>query len=137
VIDAPRVPIALAARLARMSRFTLIVGQLSVKDVRAARSIQLALIRQGIAPGSIRHVINRYRSRHSLLTIEDARKALGDGELNLVKNDFGNTIESINLGRPLSDCAPRSCARRDILSLAESVSSQNGNGHAYAHSVTH
>lgn len=135
VIDAPRVPIALAARLAHMSRFTLIVGQLSVKDVRAARSIHNALGRHGVTHESIRHVINRYRSKHNRLTIDDARKALGDGEVMLVKNDFGNTIESINLGQPLSQCAPRCGARRDIQSLAEEVATQSGNGHVSAYAA--
>ncbi len=128
VIDAPRVPMAMAARLAHMSRFTLIVGQLTVKDVRASRAMQGALIHHGVMPGSIRHVINRYRSRHSLLSLEEARRALGEGELQLVKNDFSSANESINMGQTLAQCAPRCGARRDIQSLAADVSSAQGNG---------
>ncbi len=129
VIDAPRVPIALAARLAHLSRFTLIVGQLSVKDIRASRAIQNALIQHGVTPNSVRHVINRYKSRHSLLSLDEARRALGGCDLQVVKNDFTSATESINMGQPLAQCAPRCGARRDIQRLAEDVAKAQGNGH--------
>ncbi len=129
VVDAPRVPIQLAVRLAHLSRFTLIVGQLSVKDIHASRAIHGALIQHGVAPGSIHHVINRYRSRHNLLSLDKARQALGDDDLQVVKNDFSSAIESINLGQTLAQCAPRCGARRDIQSLAEWVATSRGNGH--------
>lgn len=129
VVDAPRVPISLAARLAHLSRFTLIVGQLTVKDIRASRAMQGALIHHGVMPGSIRHVINRYRSRHNLLSLEEARRALGEGEVQLIKNDFSSANESINMGQTLAQCAPRCGARRDIQSLAADVSTAQGNGH--------
>lgn len=129
VIDAPRVPIALAARLALMSRFTLIVGQLSVKDIRMSRDMHGALVRHGVSSDSVRYVINRYRSRHSLLSLDEARRALGGGELIVVKNDFSNATESINMGQPLAHCAPRCNARKDIMGLAERLAVMQGNGH--------
>lgn len=128
VIDAPRVPVKLAVRLAHASRFTLIVGQLSVKDVRASRDIHRALIHHGVTPGSVRHVINRYHSRHNLLSLDEARRALGADDLLVVKNDFSSATESINMGQPFAQCAPRCGARRDIQSLAELVASSQGNG---------
>ncbi len=126
VVDAPRVSIDVAVQLAQLSRTTLIVSQLTVKDVRAARKLQQALVNRGVSPGSIRHVINRYRSRHSMISLAEAQRALGEGELWLIKNDFGATVESINLGRPLAECAPRSVSRRDIRQLAEGLASLNG-----------
>lgn len=129
VIDAPRLPIALTARLAEMSRFTLIVGQLSVKDIRTSRDIQGALVRHGVSSDSVRYVINRYRSRHSLLSLDEARRALGGSELIVVKNDFSNATESINMGQPLAHCAPRCNARKDIMGLAERLAAMQGNGH--------
>jgi len=131
VVDAPRLPIDITARLAHASRFTLIVAQLSVKDIRAARAMQQALLRYDVADESIRFVINRYRSRRAALSLEEARKALGDHEPYLVRNDFASTIEGINLGQPLGRCAPRSGPRRDIRSLAETVVEISGNGHVY------
>jgi pilus assembly protein CpaE len=129
VIDAPRVSVALAAKLAHHSRFTLIVGQLSVKDIRASRSIQNALIQHGVTPGSIRHVINRYRSKHSLLSLDEAKRALGECDLQVIKNDFSSATESINMGQPLAQCAPRCGTRRDIQRLADDVATTQGNGH--------
>lgn len=121
VVDAPRVTPEVAATLARHSQLTLIVSQLCVKDVRCVRALHAALIERGVEPAAVGVVFSRHRAKHALLAVDEARHALGDVTLHLVRNDYAAAIKSIELGEPLADVAPRSHARRDMVSLAEHV----------------
>lgn len=125
VVDAPRMPIDRMAQVVDASRMTLIVAQLSVKDIRLARSLWLALNERGVAVDTIRVVINRYRKRGSAIELEEARKALNDAPMMQLSNDFRAASDSANLGKPLSVSASRSQLRRDIRQLAQSVVSAN------------
>ena len=117
VIDAPRLSMDATAKLASMSCATLIVGQLSVKDIRTARAISAALTERGVQSHTLRFVAGRYTKR-GMLSREDAERGLGGLELELVCNDFRSANHSINVGEPLARCAPRSGLRHDIERLA-------------------
>jgi pilus assembly protein CpaE len=118
VIDAPRAPREVAARLVMASDLTLIVFQLSVVDVRSTRAILRALTDRGASPERILPVANRWVKRSRMLSLEDAREALGGLEVAQVGNDFDNVMRSINYGQPLSRVAPRSPVRADLGRLA-------------------
>jgi pilus assembly protein CpaE len=117
VIDAPRVPMDVAAELARASRLTLVVFQLLVTDIHLARASVAALVERGVSRSRLMPLANRY-SRRSPIGLKEAREALGETELTLVSGDFRSTSKSINYGRPLAEVAPRSPARKDIRRLA-------------------
>lgn len=121
VADAPRVSPEAAAALGRGSQMTLIVGQLCVKDVRCARALHHGLIARGLEPDAVACVFSRHRAKHGLLSVGEAKHALGDVPVHLIRNDYGSTIKSIDLGKPLAEVAPRSAARKDILALADHV----------------
>jgi len=119
VIDAPRVSPGIAATLARESALTLIVFQLNVLGVRNARSIVAALRDRGAFNGSCLLVANRYRKRTSAIDFGDAKKALGDAPIVLVRNDFAGASRAVNFGELLARVAPRSPLRKDLFRLAE------------------
>jgi pilus assembly protein CpaE len=124
VIDAPRIPISAAAELARHSAMTLLLLQLSVKDIRAARRMLMALSEHHVPAGSVRVIATRYRRRSKMIDVEEARQALalpGGQQLGLLSNDFYATAEAINLGKSLAEAAPRSDFRRELQKLAAGI----------------
>jgi pilus assembly protein CpaE len=133
VIDAPRVPIEVAAGLAQASAVTMIVFQVSVKDIRFARSLRGALLERGASGEAIMLLANRYRKRHSMISVEDAEKALGGVGFCRIKDDFRSAIRGLNYGQPLSQAAPRSSLRREVRRMAVEltrVSSRNTSARA-------
>lgn len=118
VIDAPRVSLAVAGELARISEVVLIVLQLSIKDLRVARLIMQDLLDQGISSGNLVPVVSRYRRRAMMIEPDEAQRALGRDGLELLSNDFPGTSQAINFGQPLAKSAPRSLLRREIQTLS-------------------
>lgn len=121
VIDAPRVPVSVAAKLASESLETLIVLQLSIKDVRVTEAMVSALVAHGVARSKLKVVVNRYRKRHQMIPLEDAEKVLGEIALVRLSNDFRNAIRALNYGEPLSQTASRSALRREMSQLASGL----------------
>ncbi|MHC5211723.1 MAG: AAA family ATPase [Planctomycetota bacterium] len=129
VVDAPRVPMSVAADLAKSSVLTLIVFELGVIDIRSTRAILTALTDRRVPVESILPVANRYRKRSPMLSLEDARDALGGMSIGRVSNDFSSVVRSINYGQPVAKVAPRSALRNDIhelVTLVEAQISHNG-----------
>jgi pilus assembly protein CpaE len=120
VIDAPRVPMDVAAELAKASKLTLIVFQLIVTDIHLARSCTAALVERDVPRGRLLPVANRYAKR-SPIGLKEAREALGDTEVALIRSDFRSAVASIDYGKPLAQIAPRSVVRKDIRALATDV----------------
>ena len=118
VVDAPRVPMDVAAVLGSDSLMTLIVLELDVKTIRATQAILSSLARQGIAGNGLLPVVNRYRKRSKMVSFSDAQQALGSVPLARIRNDFRSAIRGMNYGKPLAQVAPRSKVRRDINQLA-------------------
>ena len=121
IVDAPRASVECAVKLASASTVVLVVFELSVIDVRAARNTINELVAQGLQPGVILPVANRYKKRSPMLAIRDAEKALGVSRIVTVRNDFESVIRSVNLGEPLARIAPRSPARKDIRGLLQNI----------------
>jgi pilus assembly protein CpaE len=117
VIDAPRLPHMVAARLAAASTRTFLLLQLSVKDIRTARTMLKSLAEQGVAPESITVVISRYH-RRSIISMAQAREALGIETFAVLGSDFRHALESMTYGQPLAEVAPRSPLRKEIRELA-------------------
>ena len=117
VIDAPHMPMDVAAILAKESDVTLIVFQLTVKDIHLVRSIRSSLVNCGIAPDGVVPVANRYAKRGPI-SLKQAEQPLGGMRIELVRNDFRNAVRGLNYGEPLAQSAPSSGLRRDICQLA-------------------
>ncbi len=132
VVDAPRVAMDVAVSLADGSQVTLIVFQLAVKDIRAARSTVRILTERGIPAARIVPLVNRYRKRRSTVTLEEARAAMGGVPLRCVHNDFRRASRAIDYGQPLAQAAPRSVLRRDLSRLAAALIEARTQGIAIA-----
>jgi pilus assembly protein CpaE len=116
VIDAPRIPIDAAANLIGASTRTLLVFQLTVKDLRTARAMLDALWARGVDPASIVAVANRYVKRQ-MIGLDEASRALGGFDIIPIRNDFSPAIQGWNYGQPLSQAGPRSTIRKDLQEL--------------------
>lgn len=127
VIDAPRLPPSVAAKLATSSVITLIVLQLNVKDIRSARHLLSTLAERGVPADRIVPLVNRYQKRRSMITLKEAQLALGGVRFEYVSNDYRNVMRGINFGQPLAQVAPRSALRRDLRQLAAGICKINSN----------
>ena len=121
IIDAPRIPMDIAASLAESSAGTLIVFQACVKDVRIAKSIITSLNNRGIPLENIYPVLNRYKKRGEMIGIEEVKNALGGLKITCMANDYSSAVKGINFGKPLSKSAPRSALRKDLRDLVERI----------------
>jgi pilus assembly protein CpaE len=127
VADAPRLPLGVAAELARTSAVNLLVMQLTVKDVRSARQFLAGMRNAGVGMEDFTLLVNRYRRRSSLIELEEAKRALegaGPVKIECLSNDFSSVNESINLGRPLEQVAGRSAIRKELQALARNFTVQ-------------
>lgn len=122
VIDAPRLPMDVAASLASSSHATLIVLEMSVVDIRIARSMVNALTDMRVPRERIALVVNRYRKRNPQITLEHVENAFPDTRIHRVSNDFESVIRAVNTGKTLSDSMPRSDVRKDIKEIAGMLS---------------
>ncbi len=125
VIDAPRVAVDIAAQLVGASDVTLLVLQMTVKDLAMARNMLQALGDRGVSDDSLTIVVNRYHRRHAMLTLEDVRKTLGDVPLTCLSNDYPSAIKGLNYGQPLAEAASRSVLRRELRDLATKYRKQH------------
>lgn len=123
IIDALRLPVA--ATLAAASDATLIVMQLCVKDIQIARDLRQGLLDHGVAPERLITVVNRYKRRNSMVSVEQAQRALQSNHFELISNDFPAVSRGINYGQTLAEAAPRSCVRKDIRQLLDRLTAQN------------
>jgi len=121
VIDAPRIPLDSAAELVKKSNATLLLMQLTVKDIQVARQMITGLSDRGLASNRVIVVATRYKKRGLSISLEEAHRALGlpaTQQITTLSNDFAAVTAAVNLGKPLVQTAPRSDFRRDLQKLA-------------------
>lgn len=124
VVDGARVAPAVATELALASEATLLLLQLTIKDIRIARQMLASLMAHGVSANSLKVIVNRYRKRGQLISLEEAREALAmapSATLTCLANDYHTVTEAVNLGKTLAQAAPRSEFRRDLQGLATSI----------------
>ena len=121
LIDAPTVSMDVAADLSHVSNMTLVVMQLTVKDIRIAREMMSALSNRAVPADQIIPVVSRYKSRGHTVALKDATQALGGTTPRLLRNDFRSAVRGINYGEFLDKVAPRSPLRKDVRSLASQL----------------
>jgi len=124
VIDAPRMPMDVAATLAQSSALTVIVFELAVIDIRCARAMLTALSDLRVPRERLLFVLNRFRKRGTMISYEEAREALEGMAIHRLSNDFEGTLRAINLGQTLCQASPRSDLRKDLRDLAVQVTAQ-------------
>ena len=130
VVDAPRMDEQTVKVLSELSDFTIVVFQLTLKDLKFARSIismfkDLGLSQDKIIPLANRYTKSRFGKSGSLISINDSTRVLGTDKVVTVCSDWQNAEKSLNVGKPLADAAPRSAIRKDLLRLVDQIQSHS------------
>lgn len=123
VVDAPRVPLEAAAALSNASLMTFIVLQMNVENIRVARALNAGLVKRGVPAELIMPLVSRYRGRREMISMDDAKRAIGSTQIGYLSNDYKGVLASNNFGKPLAENAPRSPLRSDIQTMAKSLQS--------------
>jgi pilus assembly protein CpaE len=124
VIDAPRLNKDAIEDLADISEFAVIVFQLTIKDVKFARTL-IALLQSRIHSEKIILLANRFDKRNSLIRLEDAKRVLGSDRVYRIRSSWHKIANSINCGKLLAEVAPRSKLRRDFQELTSTIIEAN------------
>ncbi len=122
VVDAPHLFNDIALEIFDRSSQILLVVELSIPSVRAARrSLELFHKLNYLAvQDRVRLVINR-KSERSAIAPAQVEDTLGLPIAFNVSNDYAAVSESINMGRPLCTTTPTSRAGRDIDAIAREI----------------
>jgi len=120
VIDAPRLDDTTVTQLGELSDYTVVVFQLTIKDLKFARSIMTAFRQRGQLDKII-PLANRFQKRSRLVSVESGRQAIGADCIHLVRSDWRTAMNCLNRAKTLAEAAPRSGMRKDLLKLIEKV----------------
>jgi len=122
VVDAPHVFNEVSLEIFDRSSTIILLTELSVPSVRAARrSLDiLGKLNFLAVPDRVRIVVNRF-SEQSALTTGQLEETLGLPAFATIANDFTAVSEAINLGRPLCGEKTEGHAARDIVALAHKL----------------
>ncbi len=121
VIDAPRLDEKTVRTLSELSDFTIVVFQLTLKDLKYARSIFSTFKRMGLAEQKIIPLANRFQKRGALINADDGQKVLGVKNMYHIRSDWRNAMHCQNKGKTLAEAAPRSKMRKDFLKLVSEI----------------
>ena len=122
IIDAPRLDEQTVKCLSELSDFTIVVFQLTLKDLKFARSIISTFKNMGLAAEQkIIPLANRFQGRGSLIKVDDGQKVLGIKNLYRIRSDWRNAVNCQNKGKTLAEIAPRSGIRKDFLKLVSEI----------------
>jgi pilus assembly protein CpaE len=128
VVDAPRVAPDVLLDLAAASKLALIVFQLTVKDLKFARSL-IAFLEQNEIPSSrVIPLANRVKKRGPLVRLEDSKKVVGLDSFACIRSDWGRAMKSVNLAQPLAKAAKWSGLRKDFQNVAARIHDHAGIG---------
>lgn len=116
IIDAPRLMPDVMATLVADSDAVVLLFQLAVKDLRTARGILDTLDERGVPREHVIPVANRF-AKSPPISLDDAARVLGVHEVKRLRNDYASAIEGVNAGKPLSQIAPTSPFRLDLIDL--------------------
>lgn len=121
IVDAPRLAPDIMIDLAVASKFSLVVFQLTIKDLKYARSLVAFLKRNGISSSKVIPIANRVKGRGPLVRMEDSKKVVGLDSFACIRSDWPKAMKSVNLAQPLAQVAKRSGLRKDFQKLADRI----------------
>lgn len=120
VIDAPHTFDEVSLELFDRSTSILVVLELSVPGIRAARRALEVFERlhYTVVPDRVKLIVNRYSRNRGLISLNQLFEALQNRAYHTIENDYQRVFTSVNAGRPLCLDDPESAAARDITALA-------------------
>lgn len=120
VVDAPHVFDEVSLEILDRTTTILVVAELSIPSIRAARRAIEVLERLHFTdvPDRVRLVVNRYTGTRGFISIDQLTEAIQVRPFHCVANDYRRVFASVNAGRALCLDDPDSPAAKDIISLA-------------------
>ena len=121
VVDLPRRLDQATAAVLDRSDLILMLAQQTVAHLQELKRLASLLRNElGIAPNRLMVLVNRYQKRTGV-TLRDFSEALPGLHIETLPNDFDTVSESINLGIPLLDLAPRSALCKKLKGVMDAV----------------
>src|SRR5467141_863570 len=120
VIDAPHTFDEVSLELFDRSTSILVVLELSVPGIRAARRALdvFERLHYTAVPERVKLIVNRYSRSRGLISLDQLAEALQARAYHTIENDYQRIFTSVNAGRPLCLDHPDAPAARDIVALA-------------------
>lgn len=120
VVDAPHVFDEVSLEILDRSTSILVMTELSIPSIRAARRTMEVLERLHFTdvPDRVRLVVNRYTGVRGFISLDQLTEAIQVRPFHCVANDYRRVFASVNAGRALCLDDPDSPAAKDILTLA-------------------
>src|SRR2546422_5973506 len=120
VIDAPHTFDEVSLELFDRSTSILVVLELSVPGIRAARRALdvFERLHYTMVPERVKLIVNRYSRSRALISLDQLSEALQNRAYHTIENDYQRIFTSVNAGRPLCLDDPDAPAARDITALA-------------------
>ena len=121
VIDAPRMDEQTVTELIELSDVAIVVFQLTIKDIKFARSLISLHKNMGLSEKKIIPLANRYEKWGHMIHIDDWKQAIGVDDLFKVRSDWKSAISCLNQGKTLAEIAPKSVIRKDLQDLVMKI----------------
>jgi pilus assembly protein CpaE len=120
VVDAPHSFDEVSLELFDRSSTILVLVELSIPSIRAARRALDVFDRLHYTsvPGRVRVIVNRYAGGREFITLDQLQETLGVRAFATIENDYRRVFASVNSGRPFCLDDPESAAARDLSALA-------------------
>src|SRR5438034_2389029 len=120
VIDTPHTLDEVSLELFDRSTSILVVLELSVPGIRAARRALdvFERLHYTMVPERVKLIVNRYSRSRALISLDQLAEALQTRAYHTVENDYQRIFTSVNSGRPLCLDDPETPAARDLITLA-------------------
>jgi pilus assembly protein CpaE len=120
VVDAPHTFDELSLEVFDRSTTILVLAELSVPSLRAARRALDVFDRLHYTsvPGRVQLVVNRYSGGREFITLEQVHETLQIRPYATIENDYRRVFASVNSGRPVCLDDPDTAAARDLTALA-------------------
>ena len=130
VIDLPRWLNGATACVLERADKVLMVMQQGVADLHDAQRLRDILVHElRISPSRIGVVVNRH-DKKSDVSLDDIGDALPGLALHTLPNDFKRACQSINVGSPLHDIAPKAPLTRQFQPLVEALEAPSAGARA-------
>lgn len=120
VIDAPRMDEETVRELSELSDFTIVVFQLTIKDLKFARTM-ISTLKQAGQGDKLIPLANRFQKRSRMVAVDSGKQALGTEQMYLIRSDWRSAMNCLNKGKTLAEAAPRSGMRKDLLKLVSRI----------------
>ena len=124
IVDIPRWPMAWTSDIVNGADETMLISELSVPALNAARDWILDFDSEAM-PGSSRIKVILNRKQKTMfggnVTIEQAEKAIQQPVFSAVHSDWATALASVNLGQPVSITKPNSLISKDVASMIDKL----------------